>query len=76
MSCGHVHVLLDLKGDLREKRDKTRGEWRHTGEMANLCPGMPKSCHKGLIAFPLWLSHVHRSEFVEDTADENLVKKI
>lgn len=29
---GHVHVLLDLKGDLRKKRGKLRGEWTHTQE--------------------------------------------
>ena len=71
VSCsGHVHVLLDLKGNLREKRDKPKGRWRGTGENANLCYGMLKSCCKGLIAFPLWMSHVHWSEFRGDTVEQ------
>lgn len=36
---------------------------------------MPKSCHKGLIEFPLWLSHVGRSEFGENTAEGMMREK-
>lgn len=47
----------------------------HTGEKANLCPGMLKRCRKGPITFPLWLSHVHWSEFREDRVEERMGKK-
>ena len=68
---GHVHVLLYLQEDLREER-QTQGRLETHSRKANLCPGMPKSCRKGLITFPLWLSHGQRRE---DTAEKRLGEK-
>lgn len=72
---GHVHVLLDLKEHLREKKDKPRKTRRHTGEKANLCPGMAKICRKGLIDLLLWLSQLQWSESGEVTAEQRLGEK-
>lgn len=51
VSLGHVHVLLDVKGDLREKRANS-GEDGGIGE-TNLCPGMPKKLQQRTHHIPL-----------------------